>query len=160
MLGLMGYIRKVGISMSNAVVRMIATQDYEDIHDLNTELGYTYDQEKVYKKIISILEAGSDIVLVAEVDGKVIGYAHGAPYETLYADNLLNTVCFCIKEGIAEEDQIGNELYLAFEERAKRFGFKGIRLALDQEREKAHALFMKHGFETKRSLQHYIKYFE
>lgn len=146
--------------MSNAVIRMIATQDYEDIHDLNTGLGYSYDKEKVYKKIISILEAGSDILLVAEVDGNVVGYAHGAPYETLYADNLLNTVCFCVKEGIAKEDTIGNELYLAFEERAKRFGFKGIRLALDQEREKAHELFMKHGFETKRSLQHYIKYFE
>ncbi|MCI9312994.1 MAG: GNAT family N-acetyltransferase [Erysipelotrichaceae bacterium] len=145
--------------MSNAIIRMIATQDYEDITDLNTELGYDYDKEKVYQKIISILEAGNDILLVAEQNGKVIGYAHGSPYETLYADHLLNTVCFCVKEGIAEEELIGNELYDAFEERAKRFGYKGIRLSLDQEREKAHDLFLKHGFETKRSLNHYIKYF-
>jgi len=145
--------------MSNAVIRMIATQDYEDIHNLNTELGYTYDKDKVYKKIINVLEAGNDIILVAEKDGKVVGYAHGSPYETLYADNLLNTVCFCVKEGIGEEEEIGNELYDAFEERAKRFGFKGMRLSLDQERAKAHKLFLKHGFETKRSLHHYIKYF-
>lgn len=146
--------------MSKAVIRMIATQDYEDIHDLNTGLGYTYDKEKVYKKIISILEAGSDILLVADVDGTVVGYAHGSPYETLYADNLLNTICFCVKEGIDEEEAIGNELYLEFEARAKKFGFKGMRMSLDQEREKAHELFLKHGFEAKRSLQHYIKYFE
>ncbi len=145
--------------MSNAIIRMIATQDYEDIHDLNTELGYSYDKDKVYKKIIAILEAGNDILLVAEQDGRVIGYAHGSPYETLYADHLLNTVCFCVKEGIADEEEIGNELYDAFEERAKRFGYKGIRLSLDLEREKAHELFIKHGFETKRSLHHYIKYF-
>ncbi|MCI8540672.1 MAG: GNAT family N-acetyltransferase, partial [Erysipelotrichaceae bacterium] len=63
--------------MSNAIIRMIATQDYEDITDLNTELGYDYDKEKVYQKIISILEAGNDILLVAEQNGKVIGYAHG-----------------------------------------------------------------------------------
>lgn len=146
--------------MSKAVIRMIATKDYEDIYDLNTELGYSYDKDKVYRKIISILEAGSDILLVAEVDGKVVGYGHGAPYETLYADNLLNTICFCVKEDIEGEEEVSNDLYLAFEERAKRFGFKGIRLALDQERERAHELFMKHGFETKRSLQHYIKYFD
>jgi len=145
--------------MSNAVIRMITTQDYEDIHDLNTELGYTYDKDKVYKKIISILEAGNDIVLVAEKDGHVVGYAHGAPYETLYADNLMNTICFCLKEGIADSDAIGNELYEAFEARAKRFGYKGMRLSLDLEREKAHELFIKHGFKTRRSMNHYIKYF-
>lgn len=146
--------------MSKAVIRMIATQDYEAIHDLNTGLGYTYDLEKVYKKIISILEAGSDILLVAEVDGAVVGYAHGAPYETLYSDNLLNTICFCVKEGIEHEEEVGNELYLEFESRAKKFGFKGMRMAVDQERERAHELFLRHGFETKRSLQHYIKYFD
>ena len=43
-----------------------------------------------------------------------------------------------LKEGIDDEEEISNALYLAFEERAKRFGYKGMRLSLDQEREKAH----------------------
>lgn len=145
--------------MKKAVIRMIAASDYEDIFALNQQLGYAYDKDKVYKKIISILEAGSDILLVAEVEGSVVGYAHGSPYETLYSDDLLNTVCFCVKQGINDEEAIGNELYLAFEERAKKFGFKGIRLTIDQQREEAHELFLRHGFETHRSLQHYIKYF-
>lgn len=145
--------------MKKAVIRMIAASDYKDIFALNQQLGYAYDKDKVYKKIISILEAGSDILLVAEVEGNVVGYAHGSPYETLYSDDLLNTVCFCVKQGIANEEEIGNEMYLAFEERAKKFGFKGIRLTIDQQREEAHELFLRHGFETHRSLQHYIKYF-
>ena len=143
--------------MSKSVIRIMTTQDYEDIHALNTELGYAYDKDKVYKKIIAILEAGNDILLVAEMEGHVVGYAHGAPYETLYADNLLNTVCFCVKENLKDGQAIGNELY---EARAKKFGYKGIRLSLDLEREKAHELFIKHGFETKRSMNHYIKYFQ
>lgn len=147
------------MSNSNVVIRIIATQDYEDIHDLNTELGYSYDKDKVYKKIIAILEAGNDILLAAEKDGHVVGYAHGAPYETLYADNLLNTVCFCVKDDLEDGEAIGNALYEAFEARAKKFGYKGIRLALDLDREKAHELFVKHGFETRRSMNHYIKYF-
>lgn len=146
--------------MSKSVIRIMAIQDYEDIHELNLELGYSYDKEKVYKKIIAILEAGNDILLVAEKDGHVVGYAHGAPYETLYADNLLNIVCFCVKEKLNDGDDIGNDLYVAFEARAKRFGYKGIRLSLDLDREKAHELFIKHGFETRRSLNHYIKYFK
>lgn len=146
--------------MSKSVIRIMTTQDYEDIYALNTELGYAYDKDKVYKKIIAILEAGNDILLVAEMEGHVVGYAHGAPYETLYADNLLNTVCFCVKENLKDGEAIGNELYEAFEARAKKFGYKGIRLSLDLEREKAHELFIKHGFETKRSMNHYIKYFQ
>lgn len=145
--------------MKKAVIRMIAVSDYEDVFELNQQLGYDYDKDKVYKKIISILETGNDILLVAEVDGKVVGYAHGSPYETLYSDDLLNTVCFCVKNGIADEEDIANDLYLTFEEKAKKFGFKGIRLTIDQQREEAHQLFLRHGFETHRSLQHYIKYF-
>lgn len=145
--------------MSKTVNRMIAIQDYKDIHVLNTELGYDYDEQKVYKKIISLLESGNDILLVAEVDGKVIGYAHGAPYETLYADDLLNTVCFYVKKGVENRDQIADELYAAFEERAKRFGFKGIRLAIDVKREDTNNLFLRNGFTSTRSLQHFIKYF-
>ena len=41
--------------MSKSVIRIMTTQDYEDIHALNTELGYAYDKDKVYKKIIAIL---------------------------------------------------------------------------------------------------------
>ncbi len=61
--------------MSKSVIRIMTTQDYEDIHALNTELGYAYDKDKVYKKIIAILEAGNDILLVAEMEGHVVGYA-------------------------------------------------------------------------------------
>lgn len=146
--------------MNDIVIRMIAIQDYKDVHNLNKQLGYEYDEQKVYKKIISILEAGSDILLVAECDGKVVGYAHGAPYETLYSDDLLNTICFCVDSELEAKEEIANQLYLSYEERAKRFGFKGIRLALDAQREQAHELFLRHGFQSHRSLQHFIKYFQ
>lgn len=145
--------------MSKLTIRMIAAQDYHDIHELNCQLGYEYAEDKVYKRIISILEAGSDILLVADVDGEVVGYAHGAPYETLYSDNLLNTICFCVKHTIENQAEVANALYMEFEARAKRFGFSGIRLVVDQEREDAQQLFMQHGFQTNRSQKHFIKYF-
>lgn len=146
--------------MENIIIRMIQISDFEDIHELNTQLGYDYDKKKVYKKIISLLESGNDILLVAQVGEKVVGYAHGAPYETLYADNLLNTICFCVKENEENAEAIANELYINFEEKAKRFGFKGIRLILDEERKETQNVFKTHGFKDHRALRHFIKYFK
>ena len=38
--------------------RRIKPEDYKDIHALNEKLGYSYDEDKVYERIISILETG------------------------------------------------------------------------------------------------------
>ena len=60
--------------------RRIKPEDYKDIHALNEKLGYSYDGDKVYERIISILETGSDFITVAEDEGRVVGYIHGSPY--------------------------------------------------------------------------------
>ena len=49
--------------------RRIKPEDYKDIHALNEKLGYSYDEDKVYERIISILETGSDFITVAEDEG-------------------------------------------------------------------------------------------
>ena len=69
--------------MENYVIRRITTNDYHDIHELNLKLGYAYDEEKVAERIQNILDAGIDLILVAELEGKVVGYVHGTPYGTL-----------------------------------------------------------------------------
>ena len=52
--------------------RRIKPEDYKDIHALNEKLGYSYDGDKVYERIISILETGSDFITVAEDEGRVV----------------------------------------------------------------------------------------
>ena len=78
--------------MENYVIRRITTNDYHDIHELNLKLGYAYDEEKVAERIQNILDAGIDLILVAELEGKVVGYVHGTPYGTLYSDNLVSII--------------------------------------------------------------------
>lgn len=145
--------------MEKAIIRMIGINDYEDIYHLNKQLGYDYEKERIYKRILSILEAGNDVLLVAQVDHRIVGYAHGAPYETLYCDNLLNTICFCVDEDLQNRSEIAIALYEAYERKAKNFGYKGIRLVIDQERQVAQQLFLSQGFESKRIQNHFIKYF-
>ena len=58
--------------MENYLIRRITTNDYHDIHESNLKLGYAYEsEEKVAERIQNILDAGIDLILVAELEGKV-----------------------------------------------------------------------------------------
>ena len=80
--------------MSDFIIRYIQTSDWQDIHELNVKMGYQYEANKVELRIQNILDASTDIVLVLEVDGKVVGYVHGTPYNTLYADRMISIIAF------------------------------------------------------------------
>ena len=138
--------------------RRIKAEDYKDIHTLNEKLGYSYDVEKVYDRIISILETGSDIITVAEDEGNVIGYIHGAPYETLYSDKLINIVAFVVSDDYAENVEV-RQIYDVFEERVRKNGYCSLRMTASVKRENLFNLLCQHGFESHRDLKHYLKIF-
>ena len=138
--------------------RRIKPEDYKDIHRLNEKLGYSYDEEKVYGRIISILETGSDLITVAEDEEKVIGYIHGSPYETLYSDRLFNIVAFVVSNDYSNNLEV-RKIYDVFEERVRKNRYNGIRMTANASRENLFHLLIDHGFECHTDLKHYLKYF-
>lgn len=140
-------------------VRKIKMEDYKAIHELNLKLGYESNEEKVKRSIISLVEAGTDIILVAEKDGDVVGYVHGCPYRTLYADNLMSIVQYVFKTDYRYEEELKQELLTTFEEKAKKNGYTGIRMTANSERELLKQLLEANGYESKRDLKHFLKYF-
>ncbi len=140
-------------------VRKIKMEDYKAIHALNLKLGYESNEEKVKRSIISLVEAGTDIILVAEKDGEVVGYVHGCPYRTLYTENLISVVQYVFKTEARFEEELKQELLDQFEERVKKNGYHGIRMTANAERELLGKLFVDNGYESKRDLKHFIKYF-
>lgn len=52
--------------------RRIKPEDYKDIHALNEKLGYSYDGDKVYERIISILETGSDFTPLRRMKAELL----------------------------------------------------------------------------------------
>ncbi|MEG0094287.1 MAG: GNAT family N-acetyltransferase [Erysipelotrichaceae bacterium] len=143
----------------NINVRRIEIGDYAAIHHLNQQLGYNYCEDKVCKRISSLLDSSSDIMLVVEYQGKVVGYVHGTPYETLYADGFMNVLVFVIEDKYDDLEIIADTLFSKFESEAKQFGFTGIRMTTNKERSQAAKFLLKQNFESHRDLKHYIKYF-
>lgn len=145
--------------MEKYEIRRVSEDDYHSIHALNGQLGYEYDEEKVKERILNLLETGTDIISVLEIDNKVVGYIHGIPYNTLYADNLINMVAIVFSKDDDIESKYMRELFFEFEKRVKKNGYHGIRLTADVERDMLHGFLLENGFENKRDLKHYIKYF-
>lgn len=145
--------------MCSYEVRRVREEDYHDIHKLNQQLGYEYNEELVKERISNLLETGTDIISVLEEAGSVVGYIHGIPYNTLYADNLINMVAIVFNTEKQIEQNHKEQLYKEFEKRVLKNGYHGIRLTVDNARDLLHEFLKENGFENKRDLKHYIKYF-
>ena len=73
------------------IIRKAEISDVEDIYYINkTSLGYDYNLDKQRNKLETVLNDSAQIVFVAVIDKKVVGYIHLANYDLIYADNLKN----------------------------------------------------------------------
>lgn len=138
-------------------VRHIKTSDWKDIHELNVKMGYNYGPENVERRIQSILDASTDIVLVIEVEGKVVGYVHGTPYNTLYTDRMINIIAFVFTVEYRECKEMTTAIIEKFEKEAKRNGFFGVRMSANSDRVVLHGIMLDNGYESRRVQNHYIK---
>lgn len=145
--------------MSQCIIRRIKPEDYHDIHELNVKVGYQYDESKVKDRILNILDSGSELILVAELDNKVIGYIHGTPYNTLYSDSLVSIVQFVFDHEHREDRELTLQIFKEFEKLVRKNGYHGIRMAADADRKVLYELMTEYHFENKRDLKHYIKFF-
>lgn len=108
-------------------------------------MGYDYPEEKTAGKLEKLLNSGRDKILVAELDGQVVGYLHLVDYDVLYADHMKNIM------GIAVDPErrrmgIGSALLEAGEAWAKATGADGVRLVSGESRVGAHAFYRSLGY--------------
>lgn len=134
-------------------------KDVDNIYRLNKQLGFNYPLEYIHDRVLSLLDAGNDILLVVENNDNVIGYTHGSPYETLYSDKLMNMIAFVVDDHNPDEIEAAKKLYEELEHKSKQFGYAGIRFVADKERKKLENFFLNEGYISHRALKHYIKLF-
>lgn len=133
--------------MSNTfTIRRVKLSDAKDIYYINkTSLGYDYDLNKQKNKIRCVIEDDTQVIFVADIGNKVVGYIHLVNYDVIYADNYKN----CL--GIAVDNEfkrmgIGSALLSQGEEWAKENGAVGIRLCSGIERKNAHEFYLSQGY--------------
>ncbi len=130
----------------NFIVRKVEHSDADDIYYINkTSLGYDYDSEKQKNKIYSTINDDTQIIFVASIGNKVVGYIHLVNYDVIYADNYKNCLGLAVDNDYRRIG-IGSALLKKGEIWAKENGAVGIRLCSGIERENAHKFYLSQGY--------------
>ena len=123
------------------MIRKIKLEDAVAIQRLNAEcLGYDFDREATEGQLKRLLDNDQHLILVAEADGQVIGYAHAASYDCLYFPSLLNLLALVVAQDFQGQGH-GRALMQALREEAKEAGYTGIRINSGISRSSAHEFY-------------------
>ena len=131
------------------MIRKIKLEDAVAIQRLNAEcLGYDFDREATEGQLKRLLDNDQHLILVAEADGQVIGYAHAASYDCLYFPSLLNLLALAVAKDFQGQGH-GRALMQALREEAKEAGYTGIRINSGISRSAAHEFYRSLGCSEK-----------
>ena len=123
------------------MIRKIKLEDAVAIQRLNAEcLGYDFDREATEGQLKRLLDNDQHLILVAEADGQVIGYAHAASYDCLYFPSLLNLLALAVAQDFQGQGH-GRALMQALREEGKAAGYTGIRINSGISRSAAHEFY-------------------
>ncbi len=140
------------------LIRKATVEDYAYIGAIIRDcLGYSCD-DFVVKRKLSQVDMDREVVFVAEIDDKVIGYIHGDRFELLYMDSLINVLCLAVNEEY-RKNGVGSALLNQVEEWAKERGAVGIRLNSAMSRTSAHEFYRRMGFNKERDQIRFLKMF-
>lgn len=128
------------------VIRRCVLSDSDSLYTLNSnEMGYFYPAEQTTNQLSTILNDSTNAVFVAVNGGEVIGYIHGAVYNVLYADPMVNVLGIAVCEQYRRMG-VGRALLEALENWALENGISSMRLTSGAERTSAHEFYKKCGY--------------
>ena len=131
------------------MIRKVKLREAAAIQRLNAEcLGYDFDRKSTEAQLKKLLENDQHLILVAEEDGQVIGYAHAASYDCLYFPSLLNLLALAVAQDFQGQGH-GRALMQALREEAKAAGYTGIRINSGISRSAAHEFYRSLGCSEK-----------
>lgn len=118
------------------------------------DLGYDHPVDATADALADALASPREVVLVAEVDGRVVGYVHGEDYRLLYEPLLVNVLGIAVS---ARRVGAGSALMAALEAWAVERGASGLRLVSGTARTEAHAFYERLGFTSTKTQRNYRK---
>ena len=138
------------------ILRNAMVSDAQALAKLNREeMGYDFPVEETGKKLQASLENPEKKILVAEIQGRVVGYVHLESYDVLYAPHMKNVMGIAVA-GEFRRQGVGKALLTAGETWARETGAVAVRLVSGDARKDAHAFYQSLGY-TGNKLQRNFK---
>jgi GNAT superfamily N-acetyltransferase len=131
--------------LSAAQIRPIQEEDTESAADLCSQLGYPTEASAMLARMRRIAADPNRAVLVACLDGAVVGWVDLSIEYHLQSEPLALIGGLVIAEA-ARGQGIGGQLCLAAEEWARRCGVTRMRVRSNVIRERAHAFYLRDGY--------------
>lgn len=138
------------------ILRDAMVSDARALAKLNREeMGYDFPVEETGKKLQASLENPEKKILVAEIQGRVVGYVHLESYDVLYAPHMKNVMGIAVAREFRRQG-VGKALLTAGEAWARETGAVAVRLVSGDARKGAHAFYQSLGY-TGNKLQRNFK---
>lgn len=138
------------------IYRIASINDSSEIANLSSQLGYSVEKNQVIERLSKILDQKDNVVLVAELTDKLIGWIHAHGRYLIESPPYIEIgglIVDCNFRGL----KIGKNLVKKCEEWSKLSGFKEIRVRTNETRLEALEFYSKMGFENTKSQQVFKK---
>ena len=137
-------------------IRAAAPADAGSLARLSGQLGYPADEETIARRLRDILEHHAGAVMVAEVDGRITGWAHVLPQRRLEHDANAELAGLVVDEP-ARGSGIGRALLHAAEAWASEQGYPELVVRSNVVRERAHRFYLREGCLEKKRQAVFVK---
>lgn len=128
-----------------AQVRPIRPEDAEVAARLSTELGYPVDAPAVLARMRQIARYRNRAVLVACLDGEVVGWIDLSVEYHLQSEPAALIGGLVVSDAVRGRG-IGRQLCVAAEDWARGLGIARLRVRSNVVRERAHAFYLRDGY--------------
>lgn len=138
------------------IIRKANRLDAPAITQISSDvLGYPCTATFVAQRLEQV-DTQQEVVLVAEVDDRVVGYLHAQIYCTLYMDAMVNLLGLAVLEAMQKKG-IGRALLEHAEQWAMEHGIFWIRLNSGATRTGAHAFYRTMGYTQEKQQIRFLK---
>lgn len=119
--------------------------DTARLAELNGVLGYPVDEQVMARRLEGLLKSETDTILVADDDGRVVGWIHGGIQETL-AIGRMGEICGLVVADGQRGRGVGRKLTGAVEGWARSHGLESVTVRSNIVRPESHAFYERIGY--------------
>ncbi|MBS0433235.1 MAG: GNAT family N-acetyltransferase [Proteobacteria bacterium] len=138
------------------LIRQADAADAEALARLSGQLGYPADAAAIARRLRGIVAHGAGVVLVAQIDGAVAGWAHVMAQHRLEHDANAELAGLVVDED-ARGGGIGAALLRAAEAWAHGHGCVELVVRSNVIRERAHRFYLREGYTEKKRQAVFVK---